>query len=876
MRAPMKKLLRLLVILPLWSAALPAQVPSPFTAERAAEAAMPGGLLLAENRAQAALQAGFPATAAAGFRELLAQPGLAEPARQRVGLALVSALMDAGELPAAERALQDYAGPKGAAYHLRAGLLAAGNRRWAQAKAALGASKIDELAAVDRGWWYFLQAMLADVDNDIDRRNRAYEEAAKAAVSELQRLRFLLGQEQARLRVEPPSDAQLAVYKANMERMEGSRTGYDYTRVYAAALSMLGRKSEALGVLQRQLLLLPASERASADQFRLLLGLIAGAGSEEGRRALMEILNRSTQPDNQRVALLLVAQASKTATEHERLRNDLSALISAPLPHPIIEELLLVRAQAALADRLYSTAELDAQMLIERFPASPLRSSALGVRLAVAWELKRYLAAADVSAQLRAGMPASRERAELGVLQAEAFFRFGDYQNAAAAYEAALHEAPQVLAAGELIFQRVLSDIRAERLTAAAQLLDEMAANPVFDPVSRWQSEWNLVRALQVQRQDSVAQSRVEKLLQQGAQGVSDELRIRLLWLRAKLSFDTGRAEAAIGQVDELVKALPSAKLEAPLRAEVAATALLVKAQALLALSRDDEADRLLEQLRSEHRGAKAAVYSYIVQAARYSARGETVTAQQFLIKLADEHPDSEFAPLALYEAALNAERRGLDDSLREAYTKLLERLIQRYPKDELVFYARLKQGDLLRKLNDFSAARQIYDNLINNYGQHPDVNLAQLAKGYSLFAQGGNSVVNAESAAAIFERLRDLPAAPTDLRAEAGFMWGYVLAKRSHGEKNGSAAEQAGKAVTVFWSVVNDFLLDRAQADRLGAKGRYWLSRCLLELGQLHEDAGRPDEAQRAYRLIIEQHLGGAALAREKLARYGAGEGRP
>ena len=873
MRPLMKMLFRFLVFLCLLLAGAPAQIPSPLVSERAAATTVPGGGIVAESRANAALQAGFPATAALGYREILAVPNLAGETKQRVSLALVSALMDAGELPAAEKVLQEYDGPKNSAYHLRSGLLAANGRRWVPARAALNASKIGELTPADRGWWYFLQATLADVDNDLDRRNKAYEEATKAAVSELQRLRFILGQEQARLRVEPPNDAQLAAYRTNMERMQGTRPGYDYTRVYAAALSMLGRKSEALAVLQRQLVLLPATERSSADQFRLLIGLIAGAGSEEGRRALFEILNKSAQTETQRVALLLLAQAAKTAPEHERLRNNLSELIDAPVTSPIIEDLLLRRANAALADGQYNPAEEDARTLLERYPGSPLKSAALGVRLSVAWELKRYRTAADVCAQLRATLPEGRERAELGVLLAEAFFRSGDYANAADAYDAALHVSPQVMPAGELIFQRVLSDVRAERLDAAAKLLDEMAGNPAFDAVNRWQAEWNLVKEMQVRRQATTAQARVEKLLQQGAQGVTDELRIRLLWLRAKLSFDTGQFESAIKQVDELVAVLPRTQIEPVLRDEVASTALLDKAKALLALGRDDEAGALLEKLRIDYKTAKAAVYSYIVQAARLSAKGETVKAQQLLIQLADEHPDSEFAPLAVYEAALNAERRGLDDHLREAY-KLLERLIKTYPRNELVFYARLKQGDLLRKLNDFGAARQFYDSLINDYAQHPDAELAQLGKAYSLFAQGGNSVVNTESARAIFERLRDLPMAPIDLRAEAGFMWGYTLAKRRQAEKGPADAANVEKAATVYWSVVNDFLLDGAQAAKLGAKGRYWISRCLLELGQLHEDSGRLDEAQHAYRLIIDQHLDGALLARDKLARYRAVEG--
>jgi TolA-binding protein len=858
MRHPMKKPLRAFLLLLLWPAMLPAQTPSPFVNERVEAANAPGGWIVAEARANDALQAGFPATAAAGYRELLADPSLPAETKQRVSLSLISALMDAGDLREAERLLQAYDGPHNSAWQLRAGLIAAYNRRWQQVRTVLVTGKLEELPAVDRGWWFFLQALLQDADNDIDRRNRAYDDANRVAVSDLQRVSFLIGRQQALLRVSIPSEAELETMRTNMERLQGTRPGYAMARNYAAALHELKRDREALAVLQRQLALLPSTERATADQFRLEIGLIAGADSAEGRRALLDLLRDGQQADSQRIALQLLARAAQTPAHREQLRRDLSQLLGGTMLHPITEDLLLVRAQAALADKLYNLTEEDARLLLEHYPGSPLKAAALGVRLAVAWELKRYRSAADVAAQLRAELPPGREHAELGVLLAEAFFRSGDYQSAADAYDAALHEAPQTVRAGVLLFQRVLSDINADRLEPAVKLLDESANNPVFDAEDRWQAEWNLVKQMQVRGQAQAAQARVEKLLQQGAKGVPDELRIRLLWLRAKLAFDNGQNDAAQREVDELLTALPGAKIDAALRTEVASTGLLLKAQALLALGRDDEGGALLDKLRKDYPGAKAAEYSYLVQAARLAQKGEIVKAQQLLIRLADGHRESEFAPLALYEAAANAERRGDDEHLREAYT-ILERLVKDYPADDLVFYARLKQGDLLRKLNDFGSARQFYEDLINNYGQHPDVLLAQLALADTLFAQAGNSVVNAESAAAIYERLRDLPTAPVDLRAEAGFKWGFALAKRGQG----------GKAVTVYWSVVDAFLLDRTQAVRLGAKGRYWISRTLLELGQLHEEAGRLDEAQRAYRLIVDNKLGGATQAQAKLARF-------
>lgn len=867
----MKLPVRLLLILCLGLAGgrLAAQVagPSPLARQSAAPALVPGGWIVAEGRANAALQAGFPATAAGIYRELLLDPDLPADSRPRLTLALVTAQLDAGEVADAEKILSEYAGPRNAAYQLRVGLIAANAQRKQQAKAALAAGKIEELPPPDRGWWYFLQAQVADLDADTAQSSKLYEQAEKTAVSELQRTRFRLGQEQSRLRVgDVPSEPELAVMRSNMERFQGMRAGYMVVRSYAAALAALGRATEAQVVLQRQLAVLPPTERDAADQLNLMLGLIAGERSLAGRQAFKQLLREGQRPETQRLALQLLARGARSPAEREQLRRELSELIAAPVQHPIIEDLLLVRAQAALADKDYAHAEEDARALLERYPGSPLKAAALGVRLAVAWDLKRYRSAADLIAQLRAVIAPGSERAELGVLLAEAFFRAADFINAADAYDAALREAPQMVPAGVLIFQRVLADIRADQLDAAAKQLDAAASNPGFDPLNRWQAEWNLVKEMQVRGQAPAAYARVNRLLASGAQGVPEELRIRLMWLRAKLSFDNGQPDITQQQADELLKLLaPGAQLDAVLRTNVTSMTQLLKAQALLALNRDKEGFALLEKLRADFRPTAAAQYSYLVQAGYLTQGGDMAAAQKILLSFVDnpDYTGSEYAPLALYEAALNLELQGLDRQLQEAY-KLLDRLISKYPSDDLVFYALLKQGDLLRKLNDFATARQIYESLINNRGQHPDILLAQIALADTLFAQGANSVANYESASAQFERLRDLPSAPVDLRAEAGFKWGYALAKR----------DQTTKAQTVFWSVVDSFLLDPAQAAKLGAKGRYWVARTLLELGQIHEDAGRLDEAQRAYQLIVDYKLGGAVQAQAKLARFRAAGG--
>lgn len=841
--------------------------PAPLTDAGATAAVAPGGRIVAESRADGALQAGFPATAAEAYRELLGGAGLPDESRHRLQLALVTALMDAGDVPAAEKALAAYAGPHDSAYELRAGLLAVNARRLPQAKAALAAGKLEELNAVDKGWWHYLEALVAEAEGNFPAANQFFAAASNAAVSDLERARFMLGQEQARLRSSQTNEAELATTKDNMERLQGTRQGYVFAQAYATGLALLRRESEAQAVLQAQLAVLPPSERAMADQFRLMLGLIAGERSDAGRRAFRQLLRDGQKPETQRLALQLLARGATTAAEREQLRRDLTELLGSPTPNRIVEDLMLTRAQLALVDKDYAHAEEDARALLERYPGSNLKAAALGVRLAVAWDLKRPRTAAEVITQLRELLGPGRERAELGVLLAEAFFRAEDYRNAANAYDAALHESPSVVPSGVLIFQRVLSDIRAGQLEQAAAQLDAAAGNPGFDPMNRWQAEWNLVKEMQVRGDTAAAYARVNRLLAAGAQGVPEELRIRLMWLRAKLAFDNGQPQATLQQIDELLALLPAGgQLDPALRTSVTSTTLLLRAQALLALNRDKEGTAVMEKLRADYQASPAAQYSYLVQASYLSnQRGDLAGAQGVLVSFVDNeaYRRSAYAPLALYDAALNLERQGLDRQLREAYQRL-ERLINDYPQDDLVFYARLKQGDLMRKLNEFATARQLYEYLVNNYAGHPDELLAQLALGDCYFAQATNSVSNYESATSIFERLRDLPSAPVDLRTEAGFKWGYALEKR----------QQTAKAQTVFWGIVNDFLLDAGAAAKLGAKGRYWVSRSLLELGQINEDAGQLDEAQRAYRLIIDQKLYGGAQAQAKLARFRPAEG--
>jgi tetratricopeptide (TPR) repeat protein len=205
----------------------------------------------------------------------------------------------------------------------------------------------------------------------------------------------------------------------------------------------------------------------------------------------------------------------------------------------------------------------------------------------------------------------------------------------------------------------------------------------------------------------------------------------------------------------------------------------------------------------------------------------------------------------------LQAIRRGQDSYLEEA-NQLLQRLRDDYPNDPLLFRALLEQGDIFRRLNQFSVAERIYELADNTYPNHPERIVAQLSLADTLRAQASSDPLKFEAAISRLEKLTDLPSAPADLRAEAGFKLGFSWQTQGRNER----------AAQVYWQVYTRLFSDAAVAESLGAKGRFWVGKCLLELGQLEELAGRNDEARRWYEAVIENELPGEKVARGRLGR--------
>ncbi len=816
-----------------------------------------GDLIVSSEKAARALALGFTATAAAQAEQVLAQTQAGGAMRDEACLILAAARLELGEIEAAERALAQHGDSRKAAYRLRAGLIAARQGRWPEAQAIADTLKAELVVPEERAWWFFLQGQLAEAVRDATKAAAAYDQSLVAATSEWQRARLQLTRERLRIAQREMSESQADSLRDAADRYVGRNVGNDYALQYAVALAQLGRNAEAVTYLQARLAALPNGVSAQ-DDFRLILGMIAAPAQAVGRASLEQLLVSGANAAKQRMALYILAEKADGVETRRRLRETLDELLQRAAPHVLTDEMLLVRADLALVSLDYAQADADAKAQLARFPGSGLRSRALTLLAGVAWDLKRFRSAADYAGQAAAATSDAPARATLRLLAAEAFYRATDFPAAADAYGVVLRDLPPVAGIAQVLFQQCLSEIGAERLDVAAGLLDRWADDPALDSLTRWQAEWNLARALQAAGRRDFALGRVTKLCgDPGLTARSPDLHARLAWLEARLAREAGKPDEAL----RLARALPQAMagVEPGLARDVAGLLRLVAAESLFQLERTDEALAELRLLRAEETGTEAMLQSYLVEAdiqATAGGRG-LENAQALLTQFAKDFSTHEYAPYALYQAALLAERRDDNAAFQQAYV-LLEELVKKYGEGKLVFAARMKQGDLLRRLNQFPVAQQIYELLVNRFAQHPDQNellAAQMALADCHRAQAAQDASHFESAVTILERLRDLASAPVDMRAEAGFKLGDMLAARD---------PQA--ALAVWWPVAQGILLEPAVAERLGARGRYWIGRLLVRMAGLHEEAGRRDEAGDLYRLVISKGLPGLAIARARL----------
>lgn len=650
----------------------------------------------------------------------------------------------------------------------------------------------------------------------------------------------------------------------------GQEVSYVYAQQLAVLLFDAGDQDAAIRLIEESLDTIPDGMARVKAQFQLLATMAAGMDRIEGRQALSELISANRFPELMSIALQQTFSRARLDDEAGSgvVRATLDEMISRSVEHALLDQALYYRAVFKFLEGDFPGAEDDAAELQRRFPTSTYRRGMLALQASSAWNRERYRTAASRLQQMRSEFSDLRSDFRLSALIADCYLRAGlrsstreDYRNAAEAYATALSNVTTISQGGPLFFQLVFSRLRAGQLDLALEAIDDSRLRALAGGEMIWRAQWMALR--EMRRVDNVSEAYERAQAAVLEEASNPFLKLRLLWLTARLSVVSGDPEYTIDWVNEIESFVQSDELadaDQDLLNKVLASSLLSLSESHFALDEPEEAVVLLERLRAEYAGYESALLSYISQARYLSKMNRTVEAQQLLVSLADKYKDHRLAPVALFEAALNAEQRGQDTYLDEA-TKLLQRIASDYPDSDIVYRARLMQADLLRRLNKFGSAEQIYYRLEIDYPDRPDRFLAQMSMADTLLAQTGEDPSKFDGAVSRLELLMDLPdnelpGDMLDLRVEAGFKLGQAW--RSRGE--------ALKAKQVFWLLYDQTLVEEPRVRRLSHKGRYWLSRCLFALAEISQEQGEIDQAIRFFEQLIEHRLNGVELARERL----------
>ncbi|MFP6854823.1 MAG: tetratricopeptide repeat protein, partial [Opitutales bacterium] len=397
------------------------------------------------------------------------------------------------------------------------------------------------------------------------------------------------------------------------------------------------------------------------------------------------------------------------------------------------------------------------------------------------------------------------------------------------------------------------------QLDQAAEYLDKNPFTSTELP-SWWRAEWNLIAALKESSGSAKAFRRVQFTLENSGDKLPREALIRLTWLKAQISLDLKEINETPDLVDKVIQLIEnSPALDKKQFDQVLAQAMLTKGQAFLRMKEVNESFAVFEEIRVKYPKTNQAALSYLLEANHHSVNNHLAEAQSNLVTLAERFPDSEYAPRALYEASITAERRGLPESQEEA-VRLLEHLAKRFPNSDLLFYARLRQGHMLRNLNDFGAALEVYDEILRNeiLSQHPHRALSSLSRADCLFAIARTDSSKILEAADRYSDLFISVSLPVDLRVEAGCKRALCLRK----------ANKLESAKAACWEIIRLVVEENESLGNLGGKGRYWASRSILELGDMLERENSSKKAFEVYALIRKYGLPGEALATSRAGR--------
>ena len=822
-----------------------------------------------KEAADNALRSGLASIAVGLYDDLLEVIKPSDHKKRELELSRISAFIALGKLEEADEALTRYSEIQDSQFNLRRALVSFFNGDRSVAERMADRVVEGDLIANELPWYLMLRGLLnleAQDENDdesfLNRARASTISPEQSAQIELQIYRALL------LEYEELDQGELNRLKADseLEIRQGKRVGFQFAKEYAIGLFLMDRADEAVQAIQETIPRIQEADYDIRDELLLLEGIISERETSAGQDAFRTLLSVGVSTDLRLRALQELVASATSAEDIQNFLRYTGELDQEKLPEKLVNQILYNRGQLLYWFRDYEASEKECQTLLKGSPDSELRESTLRLLVLIAFQRQRYRSASGLLIELSSLIEDAGERNRIQLLVADCFFQAGDFGDAAESYGIAIQQEETDINRGSILFQWVLSEIRSGNLDRAASHMEMYKRDAAIDPVQKWKAFWNLITAFQKNKQEVEAYDLLNQWLTQDVREVLPvSLWLRLLWFRCQLSLKTSNFDSTPVLAGQVYTVLREAEgtIDPVLGIKVASFTQVLEAQALIFSGRPDEGLELMESVRRDFPSTRAAVQSYLAEARYDASENRMVDAQRRYTELFDNYPNSELAPVALYEAAIHALRRGTDSTLREA-NSILQRLTVNFPNHPLVFYGRLNQGNLLRDFNDFGGAEVVFERLLITFPNHKDRPIVEMAQAECILAQTDTSQARISQALGKFQRLAELPDLPIDLRVEASYKWAFSYDRRDNQEE----------VIKIYWFAIDQFLIDDDQSTKLGSTGRYWMSRIIISLGEAFEELGDVESARQVYSYIPDHGLPFNNLAEGKLSRLAQKKG--
>ena len=742
--------------------------------------------------------------------------------------------------------------------------------------------KVERLADEEKAWYYYFKATEELIKGKKADLKDSLFQAKVFAESDAERSAFF---ESLLLRldynIQMPSSQTLRQLKKLLKANQKKKQAYYYAYDYAYLLALRGEKDQAINVINDELL---KGESVYSlyelDNLRLLKVVVLGIKSVSGRDLLFTLIQSSNDSVILDLSFRLLKEYVSLTSDSEYL-DTLSLYFQNQALHPLRFKFYQFKAKFLLnkveqgqgfnkeeeASRTLALNQLkaDAEYILENFPGTESLTDIYRILVYVALNQPspQYRLAADYLIKILDGSLDGLERQKLNQLIGNCYFLNDDFEVAAEFYIAALAEGGLWYeeTKGQLWFRLVTAKIRADLLTE--ELIESvenafLAKEIPFDTYLKIQ--WNIALYYRKSGEYDEAVALINNALYRfNTHMVPVLLDVRFKWFSLYVKYLSGyNSEASIVEAQLLIdrlNQLSEGEIEEKALALLKSQVILLKAQFLLLNNQVNEASQVIDDLQNKFPNSQASELSYIVLADFYTMSEEYDLAESYLLLLAKNYPESNYAAEALLEAALNAEKRE-SNAFRQSI-QLLNQLVNTYSDSPLVFFALRHQGDLLRKASDFSGAVSVYDNLIQKFPDHPNRYLADLSRLDCLLALANqNTSYDYKEIIVELERLLDLPNLPKEFQLEVRYKLAFILSK----------LDQSNLAKKVILSMVNDFIDSDLRVGNFSSIESYWIARSLFLLcDHLNED-NAIEESKKIYRMIIAYNLPGHQLAKQLL----------